>query len=181
MKFITGNEDKYREVKELLGVEFERVKVDLPELQGTPEEISTEKAKIACAQVGEACFVDDTSLCFDEWGGLPGPYIKHFLDMMGKEKLARTLIGSGNNKAVAVTTIGYCEPGQKPVVIVGKCKGFIMMPAGENNFAKGWDQIFSPDGKHTFAQMSAEEKHAVSQRQDAIKKFKEFLSGRCQE
>ena len=51
-------------------------KVDLPELQGEPEEISAEKCKLAASQVGGAVIVEDTSLCFNALNGLPGPYIK---------------------------------------------------------------------------------------------------------
>ena len=51
-------------------------KIDLPELQGEPEEISTEKCRLAAAQVGGPVMVEDTSLCFNALNGLPGPYIK---------------------------------------------------------------------------------------------------------
>ena len=51
-------------------------KVDLPELQGEPCEISAEKCKLAAAEVGGAVMVEDTSLCFNALNGLPGPYIK---------------------------------------------------------------------------------------------------------
>ena len=46
--FITGNEDKFREFREILvSVKLIRKNITLPELQGTPEEIVKEKAKIA--------------------------------------------------------------------------------------------------------------------------------------
>ena len=51
-------------------------KVDLPELQGEPDEISREKCRLAAEQVGGAVIVEDTSLCFNALNGLPGPYIK---------------------------------------------------------------------------------------------------------
>ena len=54
-------------------------KIDLPELQGEPEEISREKCRLAAEQVGGAVITEDTSLCFNALNGLPGPYIKWFL------------------------------------------------------------------------------------------------------
>lgn len=53
-------------------------KIDLPELQGEPEEISKEKCKIAAKIVNGPVMVEDTSLCFNALHGLPGPYIKVF-------------------------------------------------------------------------------------------------------
>ena len=79
--FVTGNAKKLEEVRTILGGEdlpitLTSQKVDLPELQGEPEDISREKCKLAAAQVGGAVMVEDTSLCFNALGGLPGPYIK---------------------------------------------------------------------------------------------------------
>jgi inosine triphosphate pyrophosphatase len=47
-------------------------KLDLPELQGEPEDISREKCRIAARQLGGAVMVEDTSLCFNALKGLPG-------------------------------------------------------------------------------------------------------------
>ena len=53
LTFVTGNAGKLAEVKSILGDEFDVVSkdVDLPELQGEPEEISSEKAKLAAKEV----------------------------------------------------------------------------------------------------------------------------------
>jgi hypothetical protein len=47
-------------------------KLDLPELQGEPEDISRAKCRIAAQQLGGAVMVEDTSLCFNALQGLPG-------------------------------------------------------------------------------------------------------------
>ena len=49
---------------------------DLPELQGEPVDVSLEKCKLAAKEVGGPVIVEDTSLCFNALGGLPGVYIK---------------------------------------------------------------------------------------------------------
>lgn len=176
--FITGNEDKFREFSEILtSVKLVRKNIDLPELQGTPKEIVEEKAALAVKITKKPCFVDDTSLCFNAWGDLPGPYIKHFLHYMGVEKLAETLLKtSKDHGAKAITSIGYCEPNKKPVCIQGITEGKISLPKGNKNFKKGWDQIFIPNGeKRTYAEMESHEKHSYSQRKKAIVLFEKFL------
>jgi inosine triphosphate pyrophosphatase len=179
--FITGNEDKFREFSEILiGINLKRHNLDLPELQGTPEQIVKEKSKLACQIVKKPCFVDDTSLCFNAWGELPGPYIKHFLEYMGTEKLANTLIKSSKDiTARAITSIGYCEPAKEPICIQGITTGQISLPKGNKNFKKGWDSIFIPDGSSkTNGEMEPQEKHKYSQRTKAIRLFEKFLEGK---
>ena len=51
-------------------------KIDLPELQGTPEDVSREKCKLAAKEVNGPVLVEDTSLCFNALNSLPGVYIK---------------------------------------------------------------------------------------------------------
>ncbi|MGV8151558.1 MAG: non-canonical purine NTP pyrophosphatase [Candidatus Nanoarchaeia archaeon] len=179
--FITGNEDKFREFKEImLKISLKRKDLDLPELQGTPESIVKEKARIAAKITKKPCFVDDTSLCFNSWGGMPGPYIKHFLEYMGAEKLATTLIKTSKDiTAKAITSIGYCEPKKEPVCIQGITNGKISLPKGNKNFKKGWDSIFIPNGStKTNAEMEPREKHIYSQRTKAIRLFEEFLENK---
>jgi hypothetical protein len=76
--FATGNEKKLREVVAILAAgrplpfAVDAVALDLPELQGEPEEIARAKCAAAAAAVGGAAMVEDTCLCFDALGGLPG-------------------------------------------------------------------------------------------------------------
>ena len=81
--FITGNKKKLEEVVAIIGdsLPFELVsmKLDLPELQGEPKEVSIEKCKIAARQCKGPVMVEDTSLCYNALGGLPGVYIKVFI------------------------------------------------------------------------------------------------------
>lgn len=74
--FITGNAKKLEEVLAILGNEFPREiiahKVDLPELQGEMNEISIKKCHEAAKRIAGPVIVEDTSLCFNALGGLPG-------------------------------------------------------------------------------------------------------------
>jgi len=47
----------------------------VPELQGEPEDISREKARLAAREIGGPVLVEDTCLCFNALKGLPGPYM----------------------------------------------------------------------------------------------------------
>ncbi|MEM2974051.1 MAG: non-canonical purine NTP pyrophosphatase, partial [Candidatus Micrarchaeia archaeon] len=73
--FVTSNINKLRECRDTLSA-FHVVnsKIELPEFQGEPEFVLMEKAKFAAEKLKAPCFVDDTSLCFEAWNGLPGPY-----------------------------------------------------------------------------------------------------------
>jgi inosine triphosphate pyrophosphatase len=74
--FVTGNKKKLEEVVSILGsslpFQLENMRLDLPELQGEPEEISIAKCRLAAQQVNGPVMVEDTSLCFNALHGLPG-------------------------------------------------------------------------------------------------------------
>ncbi len=55
--------------------------------------------------------VEDTSLCFNAYGGLPGPYIKWFLKNLGHEGLNRMLAGFEDKSAYAQCIFAY-SPGR---------------------------------------------------------------------
>jgi inosine triphosphate pyrophosphatase len=146
--FVTGNFKKLLEVKQILGIgdetngnalpfAMEHHKLDLPELQGEPVEIAVEKCKLAAAQVGGAVITEDTSLCFNALQGLPGPYIKWFLDKNGHEGLNKMLDGFSDRSAYAQTIVCFCAgPDKEPAVFDGRTNGKIVRPRGPTNF--GW-------------------------------------------
>ena len=72
------------------------------------------RPRTACAlQVGGAVMVEDTSLCFKAYGGLPGPYIKWFLAKLGHEGLNKMLAGFDDKSAYAQCIFAY-TPGEHP-------------------------------------------------------------------
>jgi inosine triphosphate pyrophosphatase len=71
--------------------QIQGVNIDLEEYQGEPEEIATKKCTQAVLQVDGPVIVEDTSLCFNALGGLPGPYIKWFLGKLKPEGLPKLL------------------------------------------------------------------------------------------
>ncbi|XP_063796061.1 inosine triphosphate pyrophosphatase isoform X2 [Pseudophryne corroboree] len=82
-------------------------KIDLPEYQGEPDDISIQKCKEAATQIKGPVIVEDTCLCFNALGGLPGPYIKWFLDKIKPEGLYQMLAGFEDKSAYALCTFAY--------------------------------------------------------------------------
>lgn len=78
LNFITGNANKLSEVRAILepaGITVRNQPLDLPEIQGSLEDVTREKCRAAAAAVGGPVLVEDTCLCFDALNGLPGPYM----------------------------------------------------------------------------------------------------------
>ncbi|HBG81549.1 TPA: non-canonical purine NTP pyrophosphatase, RdgB/HAM1 family [candidate division CPR2 bacterium] len=173
--FITGNENKFREVKSILGG-VEQLDVDLSEIQEIDAKvIINSKLKEALKHREGDFIVEDTSLYLDALNGLPGPLIKWFLKTTGNDGLAKIALSLGNNNAEAKTIIGYVEKSGAVSFFEGAVKGRIVEPRGDSSF--GWDPIFIPDGYNkTFSEMSEEEKNSISMRRIALNKLKEYLS-----
>ena len=74
--FVTGNPNKVEEFQAILGTDFPHQivsrNVDLPEYQGKSEDICIEKCRAAMKVLQTPVFIEDTSLCFNAMGGLPG-------------------------------------------------------------------------------------------------------------
>lgn len=186
--FITGNANKLKEVQMLLAPEasnrestFTLVnqELDLDEVQDTDlEEIAMHKCRQAASLVGpnKPVFVEDTALCFDEFNGLPGAYIKWFVKSMGLPKIVKMLEPFENKNAQAVTTIAYADGKGNFHTFQGITRGKIVDSRGPLTF--GWDAIFEPleaQGK-TYAEMEKPAKNKISQRGRAFAKFKEHLT-----
>ncbi|PSC67711.1 inosine triphosphate pyrophosphatase [Micractinium conductrix] len=179
--FATGNKKKLEEVVHILEnghpLPFAVLpaKIELPELQGEPEEIAAEKCRLAVQALQAPVMVEDTCLCFNALQGLPGPYIKWFLQKLGHEGLNRLLAGWEDKSAYAQCTFAYSAgPGSEPLVFVGRTEGRIVLARGPHDF--GWDPIFEPDGfGQTYAEMDKEIKNGISHRFRALDKLRTHL------
>jgi len=176
--FITGNPNKLREVREILGksgINIESKALDVPEIQGTTEEVSIAKCRRAAELVNAPCLVDDTALCFKALGGLPGPYIKAFMEKIGHDGINTLLKGFETNEATAMATFAYSPgPGAEPILFVGETEGRIVPRRGPTNF--GWDACFEPIGyDQTYAEMPAELKNGLSHRGKALEKLVKYF------
>ena len=180
VKFISGNKKKFEEVSAILtkalpDLEVIQLKMDIPELQGTPSEIVTHKLAWALEKEEGPLIIEDTSLCFTALNELPGPYIKDFVSMVGCEGLSKMLDGFEDKSAHAQCIFGYgTTKGGETHQFVGRTKGTIVRPQGDNAF--GWDPIFMPDDfDKTFAELDSTVKNTISHRYKALEQFIEFI------
>eukprot|EP00744_Colponema_vietnamica_P010799 GILI01015222.1.p1 GENE.GILI01015222.1~~GILI01015222.1.p1 ORF type:complete len:208 (-),score=12.72 GILI01015222.1:36-638(-) len=179
---VTGNKGKLAEMQAMLGdtqtVRFDISKIDLDELQGeSPAEIAKAKALKAFQTLQRPVLIDDTSLCFNALGGLPGPYIKWFLGAMGNEGLPKLLAGFEDKSAYASCIFTLCVDESTVLHFEGRCNGRIVSPRGESGF--GWDAVFETtyeDVNLTFAEMSSEVKNKISHRSQALTLFSEYIA-----
>ena len=186
--FVTGNKGKLEEVKSILGLNdngsqehlpFNLVSqpIDLPEIQGTPQDIAQAKAIEAFRVVQGPVLIDDTCLCFNAMNGLPGPYIKWFLDSMGREGLYKMVNGFEDKTGYAMCLFTLTFDGKEVLFFEGRCEGDIVAPVGDSGF--GWDPIFAPHEASkkgdTFASMNKEEKNTISHRYKGVTKLREYL------
>lgn len=180
VNIVTGNAGKLREIRSYLDgvVSLDSVDVDLDEIQGQPSDIVRDKALKAFAKVGSPVLVEDTSLCFSALNGLPGPYIKWFLQSLGPEGLVAMLSGFEDKSASAQSVFGYKDAlVDEPIIFVGETLGRIVKPRfrdEKNGF--GWDCCFEPEGSHlTYAEMTLDQKQQASNRGKALKLVKHFF------
>ena len=172
INFVSGNKNKLRELTDIFNenfkdIEIKQLDIDLPELQGLPEDIVKGKLKLALEKAKKLegpVLVEDTSLCFNGYGGLPGAYIKYFLKAIKNEGLYKMACAFKDHTAYAQSIYGLQKNSKsEPHLFIGKTDGEIVPPRGDNNF--GCDPCFQPKGyKQTYAEMAEEQKNKISHR-----------------
>ncbi|HBI17088.1 MAG: Ham1 family protein [Candidatus Moranbacteria bacterium GW2011_GWF2_34_56] len=142
--FVTGNQNKADYLAKFLDHPIDHKKIDLDEIQSLDlKEIIEHKVRQAYKKIKRPVIVEDTSLEFKSLGGLPGPFIRFFVDNMKFEDIC-SLVNGKDRGAVAKCAIGYFD-GKILKIFEKKMMGEIAQkPAGENGF--GWDKIFIPKG-----------------------------------
>lgn len=184
--FATNNAHKLDEVRQVVGDKFTLVSLrecgivdDIPENEPTLEGNALAKARYIYERTGADCFADDTGLEVDALGGEPGVRSARYAtdghdDEANKRLLLERLQGVENRAAQFRTAVALIMGG-KEYLFEGIVRGRIATEQhGEGGF--GYDPLFVPEGyDRTFAQMSAEEKNAISHRGRAVRKLAEFL------
>ena len=156
------------------------VDLEVEETGTTFEENSLLKARAVMQASGLPAIADDSGLCVDCLGGAPGVYSARYGgEGLSDEQRCRMLLenmrGQITRTARFVSVITCCFPNGDVLSARGECPGTIAYaPMGEGGF--GYDPVFFfPELKKTFAQLSAQEKNAVSHRGKAIRAFREKL------
>lgn len=189
--FATNNAHKISEASAVLGDGFELVTPrecgideDIPETQPTLEGNASQKAHYLHDRTGCDCFADDTGLEVTALGGAPGVrsarYATDGHDFEANNRLLlHNMQGVSDRRARFRTVISLILDGEEHL-FEGIVEGRIAEQAsGAEGF--GYDPLFIPDGfDRSFAEMSSDEKNAVSHRGRAVRKLAAFLrNGEC--
>lgn len=189
MKLVLAsqNQNKLREMTAILsqlGVEVclqseLGLRVDVEETGSTFEENSLLKARAVMEASGLPAIADDSGLCVDALGGAPGVYSARYggegLDDVGRYRLLLENMRGMARGAKFVSVITCAFPNGDVLTARGECPGTIAFaPMGESGF--GYDPVFFIPGlKKTFAQLTPEEKNAISHRGKALEAFRAEL------
>lgn len=171
---VTTNPNKLAEINQILGTNHQVSKIDIPEIQTQDlDELITHKAKEAYRQVKKPVLVEDVSLAIKSLGGLPGTFVKFFLNALGTEGTAA--LAKGQDTSTTSTAAVAIFDGKSLKIFKGQVKGTLSLKnRGEHGF--GFDKIFIPAGyKQTFAQMPPNVKNQISHRAKALRKLKKYL------
>ncbi|CAN5492808.1 XTP/dITP diphosphatase [soil metagenome] len=177
MIIATRNEHKLRELREALpGIELEPLPagVDLPPEDGETFEVNAlGKARAAHRATGAAVIADDSGIEAAGLGGRPGVRSARYAgeDASDEQNLAKLLeeVGAVGDRGVAyVCAIAFVDEEGDEETFEARCEGELARePRGDGGF--GYDPAFLPDDTgpgdgRTMAELSADEKHAISHR-----------------
>ena len=188
--FATGNQGKMREIRKILGdmdVEILSMKeaglsADIIEDGTTFEENAIIKAKAVAKETNHIVLADDSGLEIDYLNKEPGIYSARYMGEdtsyeIKNKNLIERLNGVEDEKRTArfVCAIAAAMPNGEVITTHGVIEGRIgYEPKGSNGF--GYDPIFYvPEYGCSSAQLSEEEKNAISHRGKALEAMKEEL------
>ena len=184
--FVTGNQNKFKEVKKLVKTFnlislndlnfFDEIKETDPSIKGN----AFIKANFIQKKYNIDCFSDDTGLFVDSLDGEPGVRSARYAgDISNSDdniKLVLNKLRDKKNRFAHFQTIICLILNNKIEYFEGIIRGKITKsPLGDHGF--GYDPIFVPiDSNKTFAQFSLEEKNRVSHRAIATRKLITYLN-----
>lgn len=194
MKLViaTHNRKKAGEMVQILQGRFPNLKIEtLADFEGAPEpdetgttyqENAAIKAESACDFTGEWCLADDAGLEIDAMNGEPGLYSKRFAgeETPFPEKMKVILdrlseTPDPQRSARFRCAIALARPGLPTKLFESTCEGMIATgPSGAGGF--GYDPIFwLPEQNCTMADLTADQKHAISHRGKVLREFSAWL------
>lgn len=180
--FATNNAHKLTEVRAMVGEDFEILSLndigchaDIPETADTLQGNAVMKARFVRDNYGLDCFADDSGLEVEALDGAPGVHSARYATdghdhRANIAKLLREMDGQGDRRARFRTVIALMTDAGT-LCFEGEVRGEIMTEEhGTNGF--GYDPVFRPEGhEETFAEMTDDEKNAISHRARAVAKL----------
>lgn len=186
--FATGNANKLRELRQILGPSYEVKGLadigchdDIPETADTFEGNALQKAQWVKDRYGYDCIAEDAGLEVDALGGAPGVFSARFAGPghdagANNRLLLERMEGVTDRTARFRAVLVLLRDSDGAHFFEGKIEGDILeAPRGDGGF--GYDPLFVPKGwTKTFAEASAEEKNAVSHRGQAVAALRNFIA-----
>jgi non-canonical purine NTP pyrophosphatase (RdgB/HAM1 family) len=173
--FVTSNDHKAGEAAQVLGMDVERVKLNLDEIQSLDlRAIVEHKVRQAYAKLKRPVIAEDVSLAIRQLNGLPGTFIKWFENGIGSQGVA-DMLSKKDRSVDYIVGYGFFD-GKTFIYADAVTKGTISKKVkGTSGF--GFDTIFIPRGyAKTFAELGMEVKMKIGSRPRALKKLKKFLA-----
>ena len=181
--FATNNAHKLDEIRSIAGESLEVLSLsdigchaDIPENENTLEGNALAKARYVKEHYGYDCFADDTGLEVEALSGAPGVHSARFApgtdhDSQANMTYLLSLLEGKENRKARFRTVIALIAGKEETLLDGIVEGEILKsPQGNSGF--GYDPVFKPnESDRTFAQMTAEEKNAISHRGRATSKL----------
>lgn len=184
--FATNNIHKLKEMREIMGDGWNVLGLsdigyegELPETADTLRGNALMKAREVKRLYGTDCFADDTGLMVDALDGEPGVHSARYAGDGHDSEANMSLLmsrmeGKTERSARFMTVIALVE-GDSETFFEGVVEGEIATERrGKGGF--GYDPVFRPEGSTlTFAEMTDEQKNAVSHRGRATRLLVEYL------
>jgi len=180
--------EEIRRVVESYGIELLDRPLDVADVEETEETLEGNallKARALTDATGLAAIADDTGLFIDALEGRPGVYSARyagenatFADNVSKALTELDGVDDARRSARFRSVIAVTYPDGTSWWVDGVLDGRILhSPIGENGF--GYDVIFAPAdfGGTSLAQLSPDEKNAISHRGQALRAFAEKAVG----
>jgi XTP/dITP diphosphohydrolase len=185
----TGNQHKVAEMSELLpGVDLKPLPPGFempPETGDTFKANALIKARAAHQATGEVTIADDSGIEAADLGGAPGIYSARYAGegASDEENLAKLLrevdAADGDRRAAYVCALALIDESGGEYVFEARCEGTLLR-GGRGSGGFGYDPAFVPDetgsrDERTMAELSPEEKHAISHRGKAARMLARHL------
>lgn len=196
MKLIiaSNNAHKVVEIRQILKDYFTDIctlreagiDIDVVEDGATFTENAIKKAEevLSAAAGFDAALADDSGLMVDALNGAPGVYSARYAgeghdDAANNAKLMADMAGvpDGQRTCRFVSAVALARRNLPTLTATGSCEGTLLRePRGQNGF--GYDPYFFYEpAQKSFAELSAEEKNAVSHRKRSLEALKALLDG----
>lgn len=181
----SGNKGKIKEAQEILSnykiipMKELGIDIDVEEDKETFEGNAIKKAQTIAKKLnGKKCLADDSGIEIEYLNGFPGVQTKRWLDGTDRERNLAIIeklknVPKENRKIKFVTAIAISD-GNNTISAVEFMQGFVAENVrGDNGF--GFDEMFELDDGRTLAELSQEEKNAISSRKKALERLNKEL------